>query len=391
MGQLQPYTTFLATAVVAWLAAQALVARAGAFGLVDHPHVERKFHARPTPTVGGLAVAAGVVVAWLLAPSSAPPPGALVSFALILALGLADDRLDLNWAFRFGGQAVALLPMMLLDGTVIHSLGHLLGSQELLLGPLALPVTLFMGLGAINALNMIDGADGLAGSLGLTALLVIAAVAGVTGQPQLAQQLLVCAAGLAGFLVLNVRTPWQPKARAFLGNAGSELLGLVLAWAVIRLTQAPEGTIPPILAPFLIGPALLDCMAVMLRRMAAGGSPFKADAQHFHHLLQRAGVSVTGVMVAAVLGALAFAGAALLAWRLGVAETVLAGALLTTLAVYATWQARLSAASAVPATQEAENAAPRRRPAVRPGARTTVALSAARSHVDRSERLQSVE
>jgi UDP-GlcNAc:undecaprenyl-phosphate GlcNAc-1-phosphate transferase len=257
----------------------------------------------------------------------------LISFAMILALGVADDRRDLHWSVRFAGQAVAVLPMILIDGLTIRSLGDLLGNGPVMLGPLAVPVTVFMALGAINALNMIDGSDGLAGGAAFASLAAIAAVALVAGQGDLALLLAVVAAGVAGFLTLNVRFPWRPRAKAFLGNGGSELLGLVLAWAVIRLTQSPGSSVAPILAPYLIGPVLVDCVAVMTRRLIAGRSPFAADTQHFHHMLQRAGASATAVAATAVLGTLLFAAAGVTALALGAPHTLLAVALVLVAAI----------------------------------------------------------
>jgi UDP-GlcNAc:undecaprenyl-phosphate GlcNAc-1-phosphate transferase len=328
-------SSILAVAIaggVAWIATLALSTRAGSLGLLDHPHLVRKLHAAPTPVVGGIALSIGVVAAWMSGLAPAPPAGALVSFAMILALGVADDRRDLHWSVRFAGQAVAVLPMIFIDGLAIQSLGDLFGAGPLMLGPFAIPVTIFMALGAINALNMIDGSDGLAGGAAFASLVAIAAVAAVSGHRDLALLLAVIAAGVAGFLTLNVRFPWQPRAKAFLGNGGSELLGFVLAWAVIQLTQTPPAQAPgaavaPILAPYLIGPVLVDCVAVMTRRMIAGRSPFAADTQHFHHMLQRAGASVTLVAATAAIGSLLFAGAGVAALALGASQTLLAAAL----------------------------------------------------------------
>jgi UDP-GlcNAc:undecaprenyl-phosphate GlcNAc-1-phosphate transferase len=324
MSDISPMLAVAVAGGIAWIATRALSAWAGSLGLLDHPHLARKLHAAPTPVIGGVALSIGAVVAWVIGLAPPPPPGALISFALILALGVADDRRDLHWSVRFAGQAVAVLPMIFLDGLVIRSLGDLFGAGPVLLGPLAIPVTIFMALGAINALNMIDGSDGLAGGVALASLAAIATAAAVAGQGDLALLLAIIAAGVAGFLVLNLRFPWQPRARAFLGNGGSELLGFILAWAVIRLTQTPGSNVAPILAPYLIGPVLVDCVAVMTRRVIAGRSPFAADTQHFHHMLQRAGASVTAVAATAAIGTLMFAAAGAAALALGASQTLLA-------------------------------------------------------------------
>lgn len=329
-------------AAAAWAATRLLSAWAPHLGLLDHPSLDRKFHAFSTPVVGGLAIAVGVACGWTLSPPTDLPLGAIISFAAILALGVADDRSDLSWKVRFPLQALAVLPMMLIDGVVIRDLGSIFGGGALLLGPLAIPVTIFMALGAINALNMVDGLDGLAGGAALTALVGIMIAASLSGS-DLAGLLLVPVAAIAGFLLLNLRFPWQPRAKAFLGNGGSELLGLVLAWGVIRLTQDAGAVLPPVLAPYFVGPVLVDCVAVMLIRLMAGRSPFRADTGHFHHILRRAGLSVTAVVAIAVTATAAFAGAGVLAWRLGMSQTSLAISLVAVLAAYIAAQRALDA------------------------------------------------
>jgi UDP-GlcNAc:undecaprenyl-phosphate GlcNAc-1-phosphate transferase len=88
------------------------------------------------------------------------------------------------------------------------------------LGPLAVPFTVFAAVGFVNALNMIDGSDGLAGGLVLVSLLLLAAFALYSGDPRIFGRLMTVAAAVSGFLVWNMRFPWQPRARVFLGNAG---------------------------------------------------------------------------------------------------------------------------------------------------------------------------
>jgi UDP-GlcNAc:undecaprenyl-phosphate GlcNAc-1-phosphate transferase len=100
-----------------------------------------------------------------------------------------------------------------------------------------------------------------------------------------------------GFLLFNLRTPWNPRATVFLGG-GSEILGLWVAWASFRLTQTPGHPVTPVLAPFLIAPPVIDCLVLIVRRVRAGRSPFAADREHLHHRLLDAGMSVTGVVLA---------------------------------------------------------------------------------------------
>ena len=129
--------------------------------------------------------------------------------------------------------------------------------------------------------------------------------------------------GLAGFLLFNVRTPWQPRARVFLGDAGSTLLGFALAWLAIDLTQGPTRTMPPIAALWVVLLPLADTVSLMARRRSRGQSPFHPDREHIHHFLLAHGFTVSEVLLMLV-GVSAFFGAVgVVGWRMGVPEPVL--------------------------------------------------------------------
>src|SRR5690606_17241531 len=98
-------------------------------------------------------------------------------------------------------------------------IGPVFGLGEMSLGWLSVPFTVFATIGIINAVNMIDGADGLAGLLGLAALAMLAFAAMYAGNAVLAGRLSVLCGALAGFLIWNMRLPWRPRAKVFLGNA----------------------------------------------------------------------------------------------------------------------------------------------------------------------------
>ena len=143
-------------------------------------------------------------------------------------------------------------------------------------------------------------------------------------------------AALLGFLVWNFRLPWQPRARVFLGNGGSMLLGFVIAWTCVRMSQNPAHPISPVLGPWTLALPLIDCVTLMFRRWRQGRSPFAADRGHMHHLLLDAGFSATGVVV--LIGGLSLllgAGAAL-AVKLGVYRPLL---VLLFLALLVAWYA----------------------------------------------------
>jgi UDP-GlcNAc:undecaprenyl-phosphate GlcNAc-1-phosphate transferase len=245
----------------------------------------------------------------MLYPTNRPLIGLAVATVIVLATGVLDDRFDLSWRWRLIAQATAGLVLYFIGGVKVEMIGTALGLPGHTLGVLSLPFTVLATIGIMNAINMADGVDGLAGSLAAAAMAMLAAAAVYAGNVGMAAGLLVLLGATAGFLTYNLRTPWQGRARVFLGG-GSEFLGLVLAWASFRLTQNVAHPVTPVLAPFLIAPPVIDCLVLMVRRGLAGRSPFRADRNHMHHLLMDAGLNPSGavlviVALSAVMGLLA--------------------------------------------------------------------------------------
>jgi len=281
---------------VTLLAMALLIRLAPALGLMDRP-TDRKTHAEPTPAVGGLAIALGCLpVAILVCPSARPIEALALAALLLLVAGVWDDLYQLHWTWRLGAHVAAALILVMFGGVQVNSIGAAFGIGDFhQLGGLAAPFTVLAAVGLINALNMADGVDGLAGAIGLTALGMLTAAALYAGNGELVAILVLLMGGLAAFLTFNLRTPWA-RARAFLGNAGSDFLGLCVAWACFRLTQTPAHPVSPVLAPFLVAIPVIDCLVLMARRMRSGRSPFSADRNHLHHLLTEAGCSATAVV-----------------------------------------------------------------------------------------------
>jgi len=262
--------------------------------LLDYPQ-GRKDHAEPTPVTGGLAILIGCLAAFFLFqnPASVGLQAFSAAALLLVAVGLWDDMRDVRWYWRILAQVAAALIVIFWGGVRVEQLGPVFGLPELSLGWLSVPFTVFATVGIINAVNMIDGADGQAGLLGLAALVMLMVAALYAGNTLLAERTSVLAGGLAGFLIWNLRLPWRPRANAFLGNAGSALLGLVIAWVSFRLTQNPGHPVNPVLALWLLPIPVMDCLVVSVRRMRQGRSPFFADRNHIHHILQDAGFGPT--------------------------------------------------------------------------------------------------
>lgn len=261
-------------------------------GLVDKPDA-RKLHEGQVPLVGGLAMFIGFCVGLSLIHAPWERFPALITGGfLLVVIGMLDDLQELSKRVRFLAQVVAALLLTLVGGIALEDLGWLSFGEILSLGALAIPFTIFCTVGVLNAVNMSDGLDGLAGGLVLITLGSLAYLAYDAGISQDLDVLMVLIACVAGFLVFNARSPWCKRAKVFMGDAGSLFLGFVIARFLIEFSQGDNRIMHPVIALWIFAVPLMDTVAVMLRRVMAGQSPFSADRQHLHHVLLAAGYSV---------------------------------------------------------------------------------------------------
>jgi len=292
-------------------------------GLVDQPG-GRKHHQGNVPLVGGLAIFFSLLLSAFLFWTALPNYRSFFAAIIVLVVaGVLDDLRDISPSKKLMAQLLAALLMTSAAGIQVHELGNILGFGPVLLHAWAIPFTVICVLGLVNAINMADGLDGLAGGVFLSAVGWFAVSAWHVGRFEDFHLLLLVMGAATGFLVFNVRTPWQPVARAFMGDAGSMLLGFVLTWFAVRLSQQPSPHLPPMVAVWFVALPLVDMGTVMLRRLVKGVSPFRADREHLHHVLLLAGYSVsqTGAImltVAVLLGLIGFA-----AWQWQVPESVM--------------------------------------------------------------------
>lgn len=315
--------TVAAMAFVVTIVAIAVLSRlAPALGLVDRPG-GRKDHSESVPVVGGIALALALVAGESLLGRAAIPASFLAAAIILVAVSIWDDLRDIHHVPRLGAQVIAVLVMVYGAGVQLDSLGDLLGWRPVDLSVLAVPVTLFAVVGVINAANMIDGIDGLCGSIALVAFAWYGAAADHLGNAGLAGLAWLLCGGLAGFLIFNLRLPWRPQARVFLGDAGSTLLGFAMAWFAIALSQGAGPVMPPIAALWVVLLPLADTVSLMARRIMRGRSPFHPDREHIHHFLLAHGLSVNAALALLVAVSTAFGAVGVLGWRAGVPEPVL--------------------------------------------------------------------
>jgi UDP-GlcNAc:undecaprenyl-phosphate GlcNAc-1-phosphate transferase len=215
-------------------------------------------------------------------------------------IGVLDDFFDLDWSTKLIGQVLAAGLLAWLGGLQIDSLpigGVTVGSTWA-----SLALTLFTVVAVMNMVNFIDGLDGLVAGVGVIAngtfylySYMLIRIVDQTNYFNLASLISAVVFGAClGFLPLN----WHP-AKLFMGDAGALLVGLLMSVSAISVTGSidPIQLFPgnraafapaflPLLLPFaiLIVP-LLDFSLAVVRRLAAGKSPFSADRKHLHHRL----------------------------------------------------------------------------------------------------------
>jgi len=289
-------------------------------GLVDIPG-GRKTHLNATPLVGGLGIFFGIFCITMLIPDVSLQYSPLLSLsALILFMGAVDDAKELTPFIRMTGHSLVALAMVIVAGVELDSLGSLLFSSPIDLGVLSIPVTVFATIGVLNAINMSDGVDGLSGGLVIVSLSFIALLSYGNGQLATAIFCTIMICSISAFLSLNFRRPWHKKALVYLGDAGSTMLGFMLAWLLINGTQGVNPTFPPVYALWFLAIPLLDTVNLLVKRPLQGRSPFTPGNDHLHHMLLSRGFSVGQTVLVILSMAVACGGVGLLGMRFGLEE-----------------------------------------------------------------------
>jgi UDP-GlcNAc:undecaprenyl-phosphate GlcNAc-1-phosphate transferase len=264
-------------------------------GLLDVPEA-RKVREVAVPRLGGFAIGAafylGMAIALVVARligrklglESGHLPAILVGVALIAGIGLVDDLQGMRARVKLSAQVVVALVAYGL-GLSIDTLDGPWGAVSL--GIWSLPLTVLWIVGVINALNLIDGLDGLASGVALTGIAAFFAIGLIHGSADPILPVLAAAAGgVLGFLRFNL-----PPSTIMMGDAGSMLLGFLLAAVAISLTQAGRVGMQPWIPLLVLALPLADTGRVIVRRLAAGHPVFLPDKRHVHHRLLALGLS----------------------------------------------------------------------------------------------------
>jgi UDP-GlcNAc:undecaprenyl-phosphate/decaprenyl-phosphate GlcNAc-1-phosphate transferase len=282
-------TTFSASLLFTWLV-RAVMRRAG---IMDRPTEARKIHRVPVAYEGGLALwlgfVTGLIVFCITFPGciffSDQVTGLMLGGSLIVALGAADDLMNLSPLFKLAVQLIIGI-LMHHYGFRIERLSNPFGDQ-LTVWPYAgyLVTALWYAL-LMNGFNMIDGMDGLAAGIAGISAVTLAAIAVELQQP-LAVALGVITAGIClGFLKFNFI-----PATIFMGDAGSLLLGFLLASISLLSSSKAPALVALILPMLAVGLPLFETGFAVVRRLAQRQHPFRADKRHLHHRFLSMGFS----------------------------------------------------------------------------------------------------
>lgn len=266
-------------------------------GLVDRPDA-RKRHKGRIPLIGGLCFFLGLVAGLsYLGVIDRFVVALLGASAVIMLAGLLDDLYDLSVRARLAIQVAAACSVIAVTGVYIDGLGTVFGGSELRLHAVGIPLTVIAVVGLMNAFNMLDGIDGLAGGLAMVSIFAVLAFATGTGWQALSVLLLLQILLVALVPYLGVNLGWPDGRKIFMGDAGSTMVGFLLAWSLIYLSQRHVDHISPVDVLWCVAIPVMDTLGVMVRRIRLGCSPFKPDRQHLHHLLLDAGYSPRAALV----------------------------------------------------------------------------------------------
>ncbi len=279
------------TGVLTLFAIFCLIPMAKKIGLVDKPG-GRKKHLGDIPLIGGISIF--LVLAtfavftgyfnndwkWVLGVAS-----------ILIIIGLIDDLWDIRPLYKLGAQIIVAILMMISTGDFIQIIAYLPSGHTINISELGYFITLFAVVGLINAFNMMDGIDGLAATQAILSIVLTFTSMFILKVTFLNDIFIIFLLGaLFGFLIANLNL--LPNTKVFLGDAGSMMLGFFIAWMLISYTQTPnKHSLPPSLALWVVYVPVADTLALSVRRILLGRSPFRPDRKHLHHICMRLGLS----------------------------------------------------------------------------------------------------
>jgi UDP-GlcNAc:undecaprenyl-phosphate/decaprenyl-phosphate GlcNAc-1-phosphate transferase len=286
MYSLVDFVIAFALSLIVSLAVTPLVIKlAKRFGFVDKPDY-RKVHKKLMPRIGGLSIVIGATAGLLylnnLIMTLWP---VLLGGAIIIIVGVLDDKLTLSPKAKLVGQIVAACIVVFADFK-IDFITLPFVTERIYLGNFSYVFGILWIVGITNAINLIDGLDGLAGGVSVIAMTTIATLAAMNGQFMVVGLTVILIGGTIGFLFFNFN-----PAKIFMGDTGALFLGYCIS-IISLLGLYKSVTIFSLIVPIIIlAIPIFDTFFAIIRRILNKQSISAPDKSHLHHRLLAMGFS----------------------------------------------------------------------------------------------------
>jgi UDP-GlcNAc:undecaprenyl-phosphate GlcNAc-1-phosphate transferase len=287
MDELDALWAVLVAALIAFAATPPVARLARRLGVIHSPR-DRDLHDRPVPGLGGLAILAAVVVSALLfLPAGGETRGIIGGALAITFVGAVDDFRDggLHPFVKLTGQfAAAAIPVS--AGVFVDHLTLPFIDPIGLSDTAGKALTLVGIVAVMNVVNFTDGADGLAAGVCTIAAGTFAIIALSLDRDDAGVLAALTAGASVGFLWHNFH-----PASIFMGDAGSNLLGLLLACVAIQGVLKTAAVVALFFPLLILAVPALDATFVVAKRIKYRRPVYSADRWHFHHRFADIGFS----------------------------------------------------------------------------------------------------
>ncbi|MCK8490947.1 MULTISPECIES: MraY family glycosyltransferase [Spirosoma] len=298
LGLYQCILSFLVACFVSVVSIPVVIKISELKSLMEKPG-ERRAHSTPTPTFGGIAIYAAVLIAYFLWPSIDQTDVyrtnlSVAGMTILFFIGIKDDLVGIDPNKKIIFQILAAMILIFFGDLRVDYLYGIMGFHHIaeIVGIL---LTCFIFIALTNAINLIDGIDGLAGGIATIASGTFGAWFLLTNHFAMACLAFTLTGALLGFLRFN----FSKTSKIFMGNTGSLIIGFMLAFFAVRFVNLNasyrfEPTAffnAPIIAIVILIVPIFDTLRVFLVRILARRSPFSADRNHMHHILLDNGLS----------------------------------------------------------------------------------------------------
>lgn len=284
------FALFVISAVVTWL-----MLRVRMLAVPNH----RSSHVTPVPNSGGLAISLTILIgfstAYFLSDETRVPDRYMLGFGLaalaVVVVGLLDDLGRLHTFKVKLGIQIAAAAILLVFGVVIREISlPIVGNIDL--GWWGYPITLMWVVGLTNAFNFMDGLDGLAAGTGVVVAGFFGVITFLQGSLFIYILCYVLLSSALGFMMFNF-----PKARIFMGDAGSQLLGFAFAALAVMAAEYDVSRTSLWVMPLLFFNFIYDTSFTFFRRVLAREQVTQAHRSHLYQLFNQLGYTHTSVSV----------------------------------------------------------------------------------------------